>query len=401
MSVFFLGVLVFLGWWIVAEVVFSIVKVYSRSRNVLEHIGQQPPALFDEVESINAVINGLSTKVKTTLEQLKEFSETTEELNKEISKKVFVLTTILQAHELFSKQTPTETVVKFIVQSIREILEMKMSFCFFTGNGGYKFKAMDAEKDSLQNIERFFAKMEKSGFQIKGPGVADSQKKTQLWTDWTKDLGVQNIAVVPISLEGNVVGLLGIGKDQDRFVFTKDDLDVLILFSQYIAFVWEHEKLLLKVEELEIFDYLTSLYNEKFIMKRLEEEIQRAIIYRRPCGFLVMKIANYDQYQKEFGIIEAEKLLKKIAGIFKEILRAIDIKGRMGADTFAAILIEKNKRQSQEIAKSLKEKLDFIFKDKANITIAVAENPLDGINAAELLSFACAHLNSSETNGAT
>jgi diguanylate cyclase (GGDEF)-like protein len=194
------------------------------------------------------------------------------------------------------------------------------------------------------------------------------------------------------------MGVLGVGNNKDDFCFTSEFLDILNLFSLDIALICEHKRLSLKVDALEIYDYLTGLYNEKFMINRFEEEIRRATTYQRPCGFLLMEISNFDSYQKNFGLIEAEKLLKKIANIFKESLRQIDIIGRMGANKIGVILIERNKRECQRVADKLREELNYIFQDKVRFVFSVAENPIDGTTAQELIQ--CAHLrvNQSKAN---
>ena len=142
-----------------------------------------------------------------------------------------------------------------------------------------------------------------------------------------------------------------------------------------------------------IFLPLTGIYNDKFFLSRLEEEVKRATTYQRPCGFLVIEIGNYDEYRKKLGFLELEKLLKKLVNIFKDNVRPIDILGRIREDRFGVILIERNKRQSHYVGARLKEVIYNFLEENAalapQISLAVAENPIDGANAQELLD--CIH----------
>lgn len=61
--------------------------------------------------------------------------------------------------------------------------------------------------------------------------------------------------------------------------------------------------------------------------------------------------------------------------------------GRISPDALGAILIEKNKRQSQEIASSLDSLLKKGCSEEIELLFSVAESPIDGISATELLSF--------------
>lgn len=59
------AVVIVLGWWIIFEVFDTIVKIYARSRNALEDIGEKTPSVPDEVESLEKIIGLLSDRVKS------------------------------------------------------------------------------------------------------------------------------------------------------------------------------------------------------------------------------------------------------------------------------------------------------------------------------------------------
>jgi len=386
-AILILGMIIFLGWWVIFEVVFSIVKVNLYTKKTLEKIGHPLPRIPNEVESLESLINTLSSKVKNSFEQLKEFSQKAEDLNKEVSKKVFVLSTILQANDLFFKNTPSEEIIKFFLQRLKEILNMEVVFCALTSAESDLIISLGVDKEKIKEV------LEDKLEMVKEIVIFDKDKKTSVGKGIKEGLGIENIALIPLISEQQLVGVVSVGSREENYVFSSEELNIINLFSQDILLIWEHRRLSLKVDELEIFDYLTGLYNEKCLINRLDEEIKRAITYQRPCGFLLMEIQDLEEYQRKFGTIETEKLLKKIAQIFKESLGPVDIVGRMGANKLGAILIERNKRQSQELANKVKEKLDYVFREKVKLNFAVAENPVDGTTAHELIQFANAQLN--------
>ncbi|MDP2923382.1 MAG: sensor domain-containing diguanylate cyclase [Candidatus Omnitrophota bacterium] len=392
--------IVFLGWWIIFEIFSSILRLYSNSKKTLKNIGEEAPEIANEVQSLEAIVNMFSSKMKGSLEQLKDFSQKTEELNQEVSKKVFVLSTIIQANDLFSKDAPSEDILQLLTQRLKEILAMKVCFCISRDEDIDKFTVVSYFGMDVSKIEDALEKEGKELIKLKKIMALDKENKSSQVTSLAKELGVNNIALNPITSKGQLIGFLVIANNSDNFVFSADNLNILSLFSQNVSLVWEHKKLSVKVDSLEILDYLTGLYNEKFIVKRLDEEINRALIYQRPCGFLLMEIINFEECQKTYGLLEAEKLVKKVARVFKETLRPIDIAARLAPNRLGAILIEKNKRQSQTVASNLKEKLENSFKDQLKLAFSVAENPIDGANSHELISFAQSHISISGINEA-
>ncbi|UCD15147.1 MAG: diguanylate cyclase [Candidatus Omnitrophota bacterium] len=383
-----LGLLIFLGWWVVFEVFWSVIRIANYTRKTFEKLGEQAPPLTNEVKSLESIMESLSVKVKDNLEQLKTFSEKTDELNKEISKKVFILSTVLQANDLFLKETPDEQIINFLMENLKEILEMDVCFCSLKEDTQDEFKTIVCMGTDVGNVEKGIVKVRKQLGKIKKIVRFDRETRVPVFEALLKSLEVQNLAVIPIVPRGRLGGILGVGNNKAGFVFSRDYIEILDLFAKNIALIWEHKKLSIKVKELEIVDYLTGLYNRKFIMRRLDEEIERSIIYQRPCGFMLMEIVDYDRYQDEFGLIEAENLLRKISQIFKDTVRPIDFIGRVASNKIGVILIEKNKRQSQQNVKEIKHKLTDQLGEKVCLAFAIAENPINGATAADLTNFA-------------
>jgi diguanylate cyclase (GGDEF)-like protein len=387
-------IIMLLGWRVIFEVFTSVSKIYVHSKDTLKDMGERPPEIPDEVQSLEHVINLLSNKVKDGFEQLKDFTQKTEELNREVTKKVLILSVILQANDLFSKEAPEEEVINFLSTHLKDLLETKLCFCGFRNEATSELKIISCLGIDEEKMRGFLDKHNSDLPHLLKIVIVDKYNKPKNYLEWADDLALKNIAIAPVISKGHVVGLVGVGNNSEDYSFKSDDLDVLSLFSQNVTLVWEHKRLSAKIEELEILDYLTGLYNEKMIRGRLEEEIRRSIVYQRPCGFITLNLANYTAYQQEFGLIEAEKSLKKIAKAFKRALRPIDIAGRIGPSTLGAILIESNKRQCQDIIENIKRDLEKISEDKIRLAFSIAESPINGATAQELIAFVQAHVES-------
>jgi len=383
-----LTVIIFLGWSIIFDVFKAIIQVYAHSKNTLEYIGESAPSVPDEVQSLEKIISLLSDKVKSGFEELKSFTKMTEKLNREVSRTVLTLSTVLQANDLFSKDAPAEEVISFITNHLKQPLGVNICFCALEEGASSKFKVVVADGLDGVKIKEFVEEKSADFLRIKKLVVLDKLNKSSKFLSWSEQLSIKNVAIVPIFSKEQIVGILGVGNNEESFVFKKDDLDVLNLFSQNITLIWEHERLTSKIDELEIVDYLTGLYNEKMIIKRLNEEIKRATVYQRPCGFVSIEIKNYSDYREKFGLIEAERILKKMAKTLKQSLRTIDIPARIGPNALGAILIESNRRLSQEVADKIQISLKEVCDDKINLKIAVAESPINGITAKDLIQFA-------------
>jgi diguanylate cyclase (GGDEF)-like protein len=316
-------------------------------------------------------------------------------LNQELAKKVGILFSVMQIHEIFSRGIQEEAVFQVILNKLKEVLDLskaililektvdKEDFIIFPGNESLEMKKL-LDKEYFSRLA-----------QLKKLLVLHDISNTDEFSFLKDILNIKNIFVKPLYSHNELKGFLIGGNELDDFVFSKEDQDSIEILSKNIILIWEHKRLSKTVEDLEIYDPLTGLYNKKHIETRLEEEVKRAVMYQRPCGLLLVEFTNLKEFQDKFGAIETEKLLKRIAKKFRDSLRSIDIPGRIEENKMAAILIEKNKRQCLKAAEEIKSAFQTYLKHesfKINFVFAAAENPVDGKTAKDLFNYAFANL---------
>lgn len=395
------GFVIFVGWWFIFNVFSSILKIQNKSLKTLESIEESQKLkeieIENEVERLDMVFNILSSKVKESVEELKKVSFKTEELNKAITQKVNIFSTILQAHTLFSQGSSIQDILQFLVDRLKEVVNMKITVAFFQkkpGSFDYFLCGINpAQVDILLSKEEF-----KTILNEKKKEIIDKAHSKEKFTFHKDILGLKNILIFPIRSSKEDVGVIIVGNSKEDFSFSLEDCEIVELFTHYMGILWEHNLLSERIQDLEIYDSLTGIYNEKFLLERLDEEIKRAVTYRRPCGFVLFRMDNYYDLQKELGLVKAEKVFKRVVNEIKSNIRPIDIIGRIGEDKVGVILIEKNKRQSKEIASRLKERISSLRENETNISFAVAETPLDGESAFQLFKHAQTNLASSSSS---
>ena len=143
------------------------------------------------------------------------------------------------------------------------------------------------------------------------------------------------------------------------------------------------KELLEEVEKLSLKDKLTGLYNAAYIRERLDEEIQRAIHYQRPCSFVYLVIQNLEVFEVAQGEAKAEEAIKAVARAFNEELREFDRAARIGRGEFAIILPDKNKKKAIEIVEKIGGVLTSTLGPGMSLTpcAGISENPIDGVHA--------------------
>lgn len=353
-----------------------------------------------EVESLDSMVNLLSLKVRSSFEELSAMGTKINGLNQELAKKMGVLLTIMQIHEIFAQGLAEDTIFQMIVDKLREVLKLNQTLLVLTkpeakGKGYMTF--LSGETITAQEILKNDCFTPLSD--LKHLLILDKTNYPEDFSSIKSAFGLDNIFINPLRLHDDLKGFLLGASAKDNFSLSQEDLDLIELLSKNILLVWEHKRLSNAVDNLEIYDPLTGLYNKNHVKNRLQEEIKRSVMYQRPCGLLVAKATNLKQCQDDIGTIETEKILKRVAKIFKDSLRPIDIPSRLEEDTLVAILIERNKRQCQQVITDLKKAFGENLKKhafKINFIFSIAENPIDGNTAEDLFNRAFDNLKQDE-----
>jgi diguanylate cyclase (GGDEF)-like protein len=111
-----------------------------------------------------------------------------------------------------------------------------------------------------------------------------------------------------------------------------------------------------------------------------------------------LAISNFSSYQKAYGQLASEAVLKKVSSCLVNSFQGVERAGRFGDYEFAVIAPEINKRQAENLAENLQIRVGQLLKEESktdmslSLSAAVAENPLDGISSAELIACARARL---------
>jgi len=305
-----------------------------------------------------------------------------------------------------------EEILKLIVEKSRLLANADLAYLLFRKEGQENFYMHSVDginSGQLLKINDVEPRQElfNKTININKPLILDKQNllPEHLARAFCEKFAVKNTLALPVYLRGRIMAVLGSANTKEAFLYRKDDIELLDIFAKQIAIAVENDILIHRVEKLEIKDALTGLYNEAFIRSRLEEEIKRAIAYRRPCAFALFDIDNFRMFHEKFGLLHSEGTLKRIASIIKDSISEVDRVGRIGDDEFAVLLPEKNKRQAQELAEDIRKKIEFTFSEnldpnkKITVSGGVSENPLDGIIAEELIAKAKELVNLAKRQG--
>ncbi len=378
---------------VMREIIGPFVRISAKAKRVAEGHLEIPfeADREDEVGELGESLNRMTSRIKETINELRAYGEKTKQINIEIHKKVLALSNLLQIGNLISGGTALQEVVAIVTEKLLQSEMADRCFIYLVeeGEGPLALRASqgggaDVLPSRVEIGKGFLGKIASHAEPLMSDAKTSNAPDTK---EFKYNFGVQNLAILPVTARGAVVGLLGIGNSLENFHFSSDELEVVKVFAKQVSIAVENNLLSRRAKELQVKDELTKLYNETFTRQRLEEEIKRAMRYQRPCSFILFDI-------DDFGVLEPSfqsDLLKQFARTLESNVTETDRAARFDRDLFAVILPERNKKEATQLAEGLRQKVEREFAKggsdrarKITISAGVSENPIDGATAEAL-----------------
>lgn len=384
------------GFFVVRQIIGPIINISAQAKNIASgNIDYQIRAeRDDEIGDLENALNELTKRIRGNMHELEKYGEQTKNINAEINRKMVALSGLLQVSSFISQGESIDEILDLGIEKIAQIGETDTAFLLLQEGGDLLVKSAYGEDSSRLLGRRFNAKGDNLFAKIfretKPFSLDKNTASNRLIEEFENDFGVKNAFITSIFVHNNAAGLIGVGNKRD-FVYANEEINLINIFVKQMDIAIENNMLLHRVKNLEIKDTLTGLYNEAFIRARLDEEIKRAILYQRPCAFMLFSVNRYKELCSDLGISEAELILKKIAVILKDNIGEIDKAARFSEREFAFILPEKNKKQAQDIAQTIKARVEHLLKEepdrerRVTLSTAVSENPIDGVTSLDLI----------------
>lgn len=117
--------------------------------------------------------------------------------------------------------------------------------------------------------------------------------------------------------------------------------------------ITERKKLEWQLEQEANTDALTGCASRRHFLERAEQEMLRTHRYGGELSILELDLDHFKAINDQYGHHAGDLTLKKLVAICQELLRDVDIIGRLGGEEFAILLPETDSQQALEIAQRL------------------------------------------------
>jgi diguanylate cyclase (GGDEF)-like protein len=170
------------------------------------------------------------------------------------------------------------------------------------------------------------------------------------------------------------------------------------VFNDMVARLRESRR---ELERLSITDDLTALYNRRYLMEAIANEVRRSRRLDHPCALLMADVDHFKEYNDAYGHLAGDAALTRIAAVLRETTRDVDCAARYGGEEFVVLMPETEAAGAMETAQRIRTRLatDELVGGKLSVSIGVAQFPEDGDAPEALLARADAALYRAKREG--
>ncbi|QPK61863.1 EAL domain-containing protein [Methylomonas sp. LL1] len=219
------------------------------------------------------------------------------------------------------------------------------------------------------------------------------------------ELGVRSMAILPLLVAGEAVGVLTLYANEIAF-FREEEMTLLTELVGDIAFAIDHIAKRERLDYLAYYDELTGLANRRLFLERVAQYMSSAVSGEHKLAVLLIDLERFKNINDSLGQLGGDELLKQVAAWLTQNAGEANLIARMGADHFAVVLpkVTQEVDVARLIEKTMATFLEHPFHlHEASFRIAIKIGatlfPDDGANADTLLRNAEAALKKAQASG--
>ena len=186
--------------------------------------------------------------------------------------------------------------------------------------------------------------------------------------------GSRAVLSVPLTLDGEAVGLLTIIEKRSARRFTAAERSLVHAFANAAAMairaetlyeqlreqnthlaeeLEQRDRLADELSQLSLRDELTGLYNRRGFTTLAEQELKLARRINRHCALVFADIDSMKYLNDTWGHAAGDDALRATAGFLRATFREADVAARLGGDEFAVLMVEYSEAAPQLVPERL------------------------------------------------
>jgi two-component system cell cycle response regulator len=192
-------------------------------------------------------------------------------------------------------------------------------------------------------------------------GSALFEQIRPLWETENIEVDIQSIVAIPFACDQSQHGVFFLRSSPDEPALDEESVRLTSAIAQGAVRALNRaamfESVLSHQEQLEILaktDELTGCLSRRYLMERLENELERAARYERLLGVVMFDIDDFKRLNDTHGHTTGDAALRSIGEVLRRSLRTADFVGRYGGDEFLLVLPETSALGTHKLAERIR-----------------------------------------------
>lgn len=167
----------------------------------------------------------------------------------------------------------------------------------------------------------------------------------------------RSIMCAPLISRGRIIGVVEL-VNKVGGPFSREDLDTLSLLVEPGAIAIENAILYKRSTKMSFTDYLTGLFNGRYLDMALQREVKRARRYGSQVSVVFLDLDGFKSVNDAHGHLAGSRALVEVGAAIRETVREIDIVSRYGGDEFTVILPQTGPEGAVIIAERIRKAIE-------------------------------------------
>ncbi len=217
--------------------------------------------------------------------------------------------------------------------------------------------------------------------------------------------GLRDFCVAPLQMGRSVLGVLGVARRQDGF--TSGDAALVSSSAEQVALALERYRFIAMMQRQASTDDLTGLYNHRFLVDYLGQQVALAERLSTPLAVLIIDLDHFKRVNDTYGHPAGDAVLSAFAHTLTGSIRRADLAARYGGEEFIVVMSNTAASDARLVAEKIRAAAEATVLpidgggSTVSVTVSVggAAYPEDTTTAAELLAMADAALYDAKRGG--